>query len=98
MQNTKKQIPADVQEAINAIWLWVQEGCPYESLFFIGSGICGNVDNYFTYNLKKYVDCTSLLFDGNLYPFNDSGDEYMDERNCYTNPQRLAWLNEHRTI
>ena len=95
MQQTTTHIPDDLQQAINEIYLWVKEGYPEHKDFYIGVGLCSNIDW-----VTKWcsVDINKYFFGEDEYPFNTNYLEYNAELNKYTNPKRLAWLQKHQTV
>lgn len=94
MQQTTPHIPEDLQQAINELYLWVKEGCPDHKDFDCCAGICSNVSWF----LGDSAEVAPLLFGDNEYPFNTCWQEYNSESNKFTNPKRLAWLQEHQTV
>lgn len=95
MQQTIAYIPDDLQQAINKIYLWVKDGCPAHSYLDTCVGICSNVSWISCYESSEVNE---LLFGDNEYPFDDDWFSYNACTNKFTNPKRLAWLQEHQTV
>ena len=97
MQQTTPHIPEDIQQALNQIYLWVKDGCPEHDLLDTCAGICSNI----SWVLNYEYDCAEvneMLFGEDETPFNADGRDYNKELNKFTNPKRLAWLQEHQTV
>lgn len=105
MQQTTPHIPndlpktktfsPDLQQAINQIYLWVKDGCSEVSYFSKGSGLCFNIAGIT--NLAS-DEVNNTLWKNQEFPFDGSWFAYSACKNKYTNPKRLAWLQEHQTV
>lgn len=95
MQQTTTHIPDDLQQAINEIYLWVKDGCPEHKYLYVCAGICSNVSWISSYNSNEVNE---LLFGDNEYPFDGDWFSYRTCANKFTNPKRLAWLQELQTV
>ena len=69
-------------------------------------GLCANLTTYCSKNLLNFEDTLNVkghlkqLFNGREhYPFNSTGEDYFEEigeESLYLNPQRLAFINQHK--
>lgn len=91
--------PENIQAAINAIWQWVQLGCPEHDTFNISYGLCSNIHR-FTHWEYTYKEIKDICFNGKKYLFNRDNLEYSKDADNglhYRNPKRLEWLKNHAT-
>lgn len=96
MQQTAPHTPEEIQQAINEIYLWVKDGCPEHETLKKHYGLCWNISGL---SCSLYEEIPVLFWKGKKYPFNHgSEDQFFDEQNKFTNPKRLAWLQEHQTV
>lgn len=87
--------PEDIQQAINDIYAWVQQGCPEHDVFDTCYGLCHNIIESTDWNYSS-EEIQSLLFNGEEYPFNIDWKDYSNELH-YSNPKRIAWLKANAT-
>ena len=90
----------------SAIQSWIDSGCPYGNSygFYREVGICSNLGDFarrenFSEDQMRFLlaDLKSQFISAGLhhaFPFNHYND-YNEEKNKYTNPQRLAWIKSH---
>lgn len=78
---------------------WIAGGCTdEESVFDTNYGLCDNLYNW-AYEQDLQAELRYQLraeFGSAYYPFNNRDPQlYKEEKNKYTNPERLDWIAEH---